>query len=249
MTRSENGLKNMTTYTFHKANTRGHAAHGWLDTYHTFSFASYYDEERVHFGALRVLNDDRIAPATGFGQHPHDNMEIITIPLTGALRHQDSMGHTEVMRPGEIQVMSAGKGIYHSEYNDSDTDDLTLLQIWVIPKTRNVAPRYEQHSYDLNKKRNAFVQLVSPDPDDEGSWIHQDAWFHLGVFDAGAEIAHALRKEGNGLYAFVIQGEAVVAGHALGERDGLGIADAAELLITETSQDAEILLIEVPMMA
>jgi quercetin 2,3-dioxygenase len=237
----------MAKTTPHKANTRGHADHGWLDTWHTFSFAGYYDKDRVHFGALRVLNDDTVAPGTGFGRHPHDNMEIVSIPLSGELRHQDSMGHVQVLRPGDVQVMSAGTGLTHSEENDSDENALKFLQIWVIPNKRNVAPRYEQVTIDEAKQRNAFQQLVSPDPGDEGSWIHQDAWFHLGVFDAGISQSYRLKQTGNGLYAFVISGGAVVEAQDLSPRDGIGIEDANEVSLSFTEPETRLLLIEVPM--
>jgi quercetin 2,3-dioxygenase len=181
--------------------------------------------------------------------HPHDNMEIITIPLTGELRHEDSMGQREIILPGEIQVMSAGTGLYHSEFNNSEDEELTLLQIWVLPNQRNVTPRYDQIPVDAFLQPNTFRQIVSPSPDDDGAWIHQEAWFHLGIFDAGAEQKQALRKQGDGLYAFVIEGEAVIAGETLGRRDGLGMTNLAEVSISATLPDTKILLIEVPFTA
>ena len=168
---------------YHSAETRGNANHGWLKANHSFSFAQYYDPERMNFGALRVLNDDTIAPGKGFGTHPHDNMEIITIPLKGDLEHKDSMGNVGVINEGEIQVMSAGTGVYHSEYNKNKDKPINLLQLWVIPKTRNVKPRYDQKSLREYKKTNAFYQILSPNQDDGGMWIHQDAWFHMGEFN------------------------------------------------------------------
>ena len=163
----------------HKAETRGHANHGWLNTHHTFSFANYYNPERVHFGALRVLNDDWIAGGEGFGKHPHDNMEIITIPLKGAVEHQDSMGNKGVINAGEIQVMSAGTGIFHSEYNANKDKELELLQIWVFSDKKNVTPRYQQMSLADLQKPNELYQILSPDYEGTGVWIHQQAWFQL----------------------------------------------------------------------
>lgn len=231
----------------HKAATRGHANHGWLDSHHTFSFANYHNPERMHFGVLRVLNDDRVDAGMGFGTHPHDNMEIISIPLEGDLEHKDSMGNTAVIRKGDIQVMSAGTGIYHSEYN-KNADKLTkFLQIWVYPNKRNVTPRYDQITLQGNDRRNKLQQILSPNQDDEGVWIHQQAWFHLGTFDNKFGTTYPLKKPGNGIYAFVIKGDFTIGNIALNERDGLGIWDTSEITITAQSQDAEILLMEVPM--
>lgn len=237
----------MTPTVLHKAATRGHANHGWLDTWHTFSFGHYYDPERMHFGALRVLNDDTVAPGMGFGTHPHDNMEIISIPLEGDLEHQDSMGNTQVIRHGDIQVMSAGSGITHSEKN-RNRDRLTrFLQIWVFPNKRNLAPRYDQITLDPAALRNRFQQILSPSPNDEGVWIHQDAWFHLGRFDAGHSADYAVKRPGNGVYVFLIEGGATVNGQELERRDGLGITDAAGLQVKAGNNGAELLLMEVPM--
>ena len=230
----------------HKANTRGHANHGWLNANHSFSFANYYDPARVHFGALRVLNDDTIAPAQGFGRHPHDNMEIITIPLEGAIEHQDSMGHKEVIQSGDIQIMSAGTGIAHSEYNANKDKTLKLLQIWVIPRTHNVAPRYGQASFRKEDRINKLQQIVSPGPTDDGMWIHQDAWFHLGSLQKGFQTEYTFKKAGNGVYAFVIEGDVTINGVSLNRRDALGVTDTDKLSILADS-DAELLLIEVPM--
>ena len=230
----------------HKANTRGQANHGWLNANHSFSFANYYDPDRVHFGALRVLNDDTIAPAQGFGRHPHDNMEIITIPLEGAVEHQDSMGHKEVIQSGDIQVMSAGTGITHSEYNANKDKPLKLLQIWVIPKVGNVTPRYGQASFKKEDRINKLQQIVSPGPADDGMWIHQDAWFHLGSFQKGSQTNYTFKKAANGVYAFVIEGNVTINNVSLNRRDALGIIDTDKLSILADS-DAELLLIEVPM--
>ena len=230
----------------HKATTRGHANHGWLNANHSFSFASYYDPSRIQFGALRVLNDDTVAPGMGFGKHPHDNMEIITIPLEGALEHQDSMGHKEVIQSGDIQVISAGTGITHSEYNASKEALVKLLQIWVLPDTQNVAPRYGQVSYKKEDRINKLQQIVSPGPREDGMWIHQDAWFHLGNLQKGFETEYMLKKKGNGVYAFLIEGDATVNDMPLHKRDALGMTDT-ELISIRADSDAEVLLIEVPM--
>ena len=230
----------------HKANTRGHADHGWLNAYHSFSFASWYNPERVQFGTLRVLNDDTIAAGMGFGTHPHDNMEIITIPLEGDLAHKDSMGNTEVIKTGDIQVMSAGTGIQHSEFNPNKDKQTKLFQIWLFPKIRNVEPRYQQITLDTTKQKNNFAQILSPNADDEGVWIHQDAWFYLADFDKDFSKTYELRKEGNGMYVFVISGTITVDGQELETRDGLGITDFESLDIKATS-DAKFLLMEIPM--
>jgi len=231
----------------HKAATRGHANHGWLDSNHTFSFANYHNPDRMHFGVLRVLNDDRVDAGMGFGKHPHDNMEIISIPLEGDLEHQDSMGNTAVIKKGDIQVMSAGTGIYHSEFNKNKDRLTKFLQIWVYPNKRNVTPRYDQISLDEKDRHNKLQQILSPNPDDAGVWIHQDAWFHLGKFDKGITTEYKLKKEGNGIYAFVINGDFNIGNISLNERDGLGIWSTSAIAIESLSQDAEILLMEVPM--
>lgn len=239
--------KIMANTVLHKAETRGHANHGWLDSHHSFSFANYYNPERMHFGVLRVLNDDRVNAGMGFGTHPHDNMEIISIPLEGDLEHKDSMGNVATIRHGDIQVMSAGTGIQHSEYN-KNTDRLTkFLQIWVFPNKKNVTPRYDQITLNQNDRHNKLQQILSPNPDDAGVWIHQDAWFHLGKFDKDFSTDYKIKKSGNGVYAFVISGEFTVEGHALSSRDGLGIWDTNSITIKANSPDAEILLMDVPM--
>lgn len=230
----------------HKSETRGHANHGWLNTHHTFSFANYYNPERVHFGALRVLNDDWIAGGEGFGKHPHDNMEIITIPLKGGVEHQDSMGNKGIINTGEVQVMSAGTGIFHSEFNPNKNMELELLQIWVFPNRKNVTPRYQQLSLDSLKKENQLYQVLSPDPDDSGVWIYQQAWFHLGDLNKGWKGKYTLKSENSGVYVFVIEGEATVAGTELRHRDGMGISETNEIEISVT-EDSKILLMEVPM--
>jgi len=230
----------------HKSDTRGYANHGWLETYHSFSFADYYDRERIHFGALRVLNDDIVAGGQGFGMHPHDNMEIITIPLEGELEHKDSMGNSGVISNGEIQVMSAGKGILHSEFNKNSGRDVKLLQIWVFPNKQNVEPRYDQISIKDFEIENEFFQIVSPDRSDKGSWIHQDSWFHLGNFKAGADKEYLLKGGNHGVYVFVIDGDVVVEGQELGKRDGMGIYETDKITISSKS-NSRLLLMEVPM--
>jgi len=230
----------------HKAESRGHADHGWLESYHTFSFANYYNPGRISFGALRVLNDDRIEASKGFGTHPHDNMEIITIPLAGELRHQDNMGNETVIKEGEVQVMSAGTGIFHSEYNNRSDMDVSLLQIWVLPDRKNVTPRYDQITISDIAIENEFYQVLSPSKDDQGVWIYQDAWFHFGKFEAGKSDTYNFKKEGNGLYIFVLEGEAEVEGRFLERRDGYGVWDT-NIVTVNATKDARLLLIEVPM--
>jgi redox-sensitive bicupin YhaK (pirin superfamily) len=231
----------------HKAATRGHANHGWLDSHHTFSFANYNNPDRMHFGVLRVLNDDRVDAGMGFGTHPHDNMEIISIPLEGDLEHKDSMGNMAIIKKGDIQVMSAGTGIQHSEYN-RNTDKLTkFLQIWVFPNKRNVTPRYDQIALNEADRRNNLQQVLSPNADDAGVWIHQDAWFSMGTFDKDFSTTYNINKKGNGVYAFIIKGDVTIGGIALNERDGLGIWDTDSITLQANSQDAEVLLMEVPM--
>lgn len=238
--------KVMDNMVIHRADTRGHANHGWLDTNHTFSFANYHHPERMHFGVLRVLNDDSVEGGMGFGTHPHSNMEIISIPLEGDLEHKDSMGNSGVIRQGDVQVMSAGTGIQHSEFNSNKDRPVKFLQIWVFPREKGVTPRYDQMSFKVSDRKNKWQQVLSPTPDDEGVWIHQDAWFHLGQFDEQKESTYIVKKSGNGVYAFVIEGSATIAGQQLGKRDGLGIWDVQELSI-EADAGAEILLMEVPM--
>lgn len=231
----------------HKANTRGVANHGWLKSFHTFSFAGYYNPERIQFGALRVLNDDTVSGGMGFGEHPHDNMEIISIPLEGDLEHKDSMGNTAVIRKGDIQVMSAGTGIYHSEYNKNKGEQVKFLQIWVFPNKRNVTPRYDQITLNEADRKNKLQQILSPNEADEGVWIHQDAWFHMGNFDKDVTTSYTIRKSGNGVYAFVLKGQFRVNGIDLDQRDGLGLADLDQFDLQALTGDAEILLMEVPM--
>ncbi|MHA8097954.1 pirin family protein [Aquirufa aurantiipilula] len=237
----------MTKSILHKADSRGKANHGWLQSSHTFSFANYYDPTRIHFGALRVLNDDMVKGGMGFGQHPHDNMEIISIPLEGDLEHKDSMGNVAVIRQGDIQVMSAGTGIYHSEYNHDKEEAVKFLQIWVFPNKKNVTPRYDQITLENKDSLNQLQQILSPNPEDEGVWIHQDAWFHLGHFEAGKSDHYPIKKPGNGVYAFVLEGQFSIEGYDLDPRDGLGLWELEGFDLKAKSENAKILLMEVPM--
>lgn len=230
----------------HKANERGHANHGWLNAYHSFSFANWYNPEKVQFGMLRVLNDDTIAAGMGFGTHPHDNMEIITIPLEGDLAHKDSMGNGTTIKSGDIQVMSAGTGIQHSEFNPNHDQHTKLFQIWLFPKYRNVEPRYQQITLDKSLEKNDFAQILSPNPDDAGVWIHQDAWFYLSDFDADFSKKLSLKKEGNGFYIMNIEGEIEVNGEKLERRDAVGIWETNEIEI-KANTAAKFLVIEIPM--
>ena len=230
---------------FHASSTRGEANHGWLHAKHSFSFANYFDPKRIQFGALRVLNDDIIAPGMGFGSHPHDNMEIVTIPLEGALEHKDSMDNIGVIEADEIQVMSAGTGIFHSEYNKNKDKQVKVLQLWVLPKEKNVTPRYDQKSIKELKKPNTLYPIVTPDPNGPAMWIHQDAWFHMGDFNQSTEIEYKINKAGNGVYVFLIEGSAEIAGEAIKKRDALGIWETDNFILKMAS-NSRVLLIEVP---
>ena len=230
----------------HKAATRGHANHGWLESHHTFSFANYQNPERMNFGALIVLNDDQVIGGQGFGTHPHANMEIISIPLEGDLEHNDSMGNVAVIKEGDVQVLSAGTGITHSEYNKNKDKEVKFLQIWVFPKEKNVAPRYDQISMRGIEKENKFYQVVSPNKDDQGVWVNQYAWFSLGKFSKGNSEEYKIKKPGNGVYAFVLEGQVEINGEQLSSRDGMGIWDTESVNITAT-QNTRVLLMEVPM--
>lgn len=230
----------------HKAGTRGHANHGWLDSYHTFSFAGYYDPSRVHFGALRVLNDDTVAGGMGFGAHPHDNMEIISIPTNGALEHKDNMGNTQVIRQGDVQVMSAGTGIQHAEKNNDHKQEVKFFQIWVFPNKKNVEPRYDQKNFSDEDKHNKLLTVVSPfGTNDGGVQIHQNAWFSLGKLDKDFSTTYKLKNKTNGVYAFVIEGDVTINDEKLNRRDGLGITETDTLTINANS-NTELLLMEVP---
>jgi redox-sensitive bicupin YhaK (pirin superfamily) len=229
----------------HKANTRGHANHGWLNSYHTFSFAGYQDASRMHFGALRVLNDDTVAAGMGFGTHPHDNMEIISIPLSGDLHHNDSTGRDKIIKEHDVQIMSAGSGIQHSEVNANRDKEVKFLQIWVFPKEKNIEPRYDQKSFKPEDRVNQLLNVVAPD-NKEALWINQDAWFTLGNFIKGHTADYVVKKQKSGVYVFVIKGEVTINDISLEQRDGLGVFETEKLQIIANS-DTEFLLIEVPM--
>ena len=229
----------------HKAESRGFADHGWLSSKHTFSFAGYHNPDRVHFGALRVLNDDQVAAGKGFGTHPHDNMEIVSIPLFGDLAHKDSTGTEKVIKSGDVQIMSAGSGLRHSEYNHSKDDEVQFLQIWVFPKERDIEPRYEQKSFSAEDRMNKFQTVVSPE-DPSAVWINQDAFFSLANLDAGTELTYEVKKPGNGVYLFVLNGDITIADEKLDTRDAIGVTEANSVDLKANSY-AEVLAIEVPM--
>lgn len=231
---------------FHSAASRGSANHGWLNAKHSFSFASWYNPDRVNFGALRVLNDDIVAAGGGFGTHPHDNMEIITIPLSGSLKHQDSMGNSSIIHAGEIQIMSAGTGIQHSEFNPSNQEELKLFQIWIFPNLRNVTPRYDQFVINYELAKNNFLQLVSPNKSDEGTWIHQNAWIHMAQIEEGKKIKHKLNHPGNGIYFMVIDGTFQIGEHLVEQKDALGVWEIDSIDIISVNA-GKILAIEIPM--
>ena len=231
---------------FFSADTRGHADHGWLNANYSFSFGNYFNRDRMNFGALRVLNDDTISPGKGFGYHPHENMEIITIPLKGDLEHKDSMGNLGIINEGEIQVMSAGSGIFHSEFNKNNDKSINLLQLWVLPKRENVEPRYDQCSIQGLRKLNSFYMVLSPHPEDNVMWIHQDVWFHLGDFDKVTSIDYELKREGNGVYIFVIEGSFNVSNQKLNKRDALGVWNT-DIISFKAQPNSRVLLVEVPM--
>ena len=240
-----NESKTMNTV-LHKANTRGHANHGWLQANHSFSFANYYNPERMHFGVLRVLNDDTIAPAMGFPTHPHDNMEIVTIPLEGDLEHKDNMGNGTIIKNGDIQVMSAGTGITHSEFNANKGDYCKLLQIWLFPNKRNVTPRYDQIAIRSLAKENSLYQVLSPNKDDDGVWIHQNAWFNIGDYKKSTTETYSIHHKENGVYLFVIEGNINIDGQTLEKRDGFGVWDTDKIEFT-AEKSSKVLLMELPM--
>lgn len=230
----------------HKASSRGHANHDWLNSYHTFSFAGYYDPSRVHFGMLRVLNDDTVKGGMGFGTHPHDNMEIISIPLEGDLEHKDNIGNTTVIRQNDIQIMSAGTGVQHSEYNRNKDKEVKFLQIWVFPRERDSTPRYDQITLNDSDRKNRFQLIVGPEKGKNMVQINQEAWFSLGKMDRGFKTTYSVNKVGNGVYAFVLNGTVKINNQLLHERDGYGIWEGSEFTI-EAQSNSEVLLIEVPM--
>jgi len=230
---------------YHAADSRGDANHGWLKSKHTFSFANYHNPECMGFGALRVINDDFVIAGQGFGKHSHRDMEIISIPLSGKLGHGDNIGNNGIIETGEIQVMSAGTGITHSEMNADNHEAVSFLQIWVIPNKMNVEPRYQQIRMGELMKPNAFNQILSPNSDDAGVWIHQDAWFSMGDFDKGVTETYQLKNPNNGVYIFVISGKVVINGNTLDTRDGLGVWDTKNFTM-DVLDGAKVLLMEVP---
>lgn len=231
----------------HKSNSRGYANHGWLESYHSFSFAGYHNPERMNFGVLRVLNDDKVSGGMGFGTHPHENMEIISIPLSGDLEHQDSMGTLGVIKEGDIQVMSAGTGVYHSEKNKNKEKSVEFLQIWLFPNKQNVEPRYDQQSIKELEKQNEFYQILSPNKLDDGVWIHQDAYFNMGKFEEGSEAFYQLNNSNNGLYVFVLSGSVEVMQEELTSRGAIGIVEQNEVQFI-FKENTHVLLMEVPML-
>ena len=231
---------------FHPAKDRGHANFGWLDSNHSFSFGQWYNPEKVHFGALRVLNDDIVTGGAGFGTHPHDNMEIISIPISGSIAHKDSTGTDGIIETGDVQIMSAGKGIRHSEYNASKNDSVNFLQIWVLPKLANIQPRYDQKKFSETDRTNKWQVVVSPDEKEGGVWINQDARFSLSLLQAGKELEYSNTFKGNGVYLFVIDGEVEAAGQKLDKKDAAGISETDRFTI-KANKDSKILAIEVPM--
>lgn len=231
---------------YHAADSRGDANHGWLKSKHTFSFANYHNPERMGFGALRVINDDFVIGGQGFGKHTHRDMEIISIPLSGKLGHGDNIGNDGIIETGEIQVMSAGTGITHSEMNGDSNEAVKFLQLWVIPNKMNVEPRYQQVRMDEMLQPNQFNQVLSPNPDDAGVWIHQNAWFNMGNFDKGQTETYQLNDPKNGVYILVLEGKGTVNGNTLNTRDGLGVWDTKNFTM-DVEDDAQVLLMEVPM--
>ena len=228
------------------ADSRGYADHGWLKSSHSFSFASYYNPDQMNFGALRVLNDDWVAPSMGFGTHGHRDMEIISIPLSGDLKHRDNMGNETIIRSGDIQVMSAGSGVEHSEMNASSSEPVAFLQIWIFPKVKNVTPRYDQLTLKVEDSTNRWQQVLSPNKEDEGVWIHQDAFMHLNHLDSQSSTTYTLKNAANGVYLFVIEGEVTVEGEPLRRRDAIGITEADKFTLSAQT-NAKLLAIEVPM--
>jgi redox-sensitive bicupin YhaK (pirin superfamily) len=236
-------------YIIHKSNSRGSADYGWLKTNYSFSFAEYMNPDRIGFGALRVLNDDKISGGKGFGAHPHNNMEIITITLSGGLEHKDNMGNVAISKQGDVQVMSAGSGVYHSEYNAHSDTELTLLQIWVIPNKRKVVPRYAHKYFDINSNINNCMQIISPmNSGEEGIGIYQDAWFNRAILEKDRKLQYNLHNSNNGIYIFVISGEIIFNNNIkLQTRDAVGVWDINERLNIGAEQDADLLIMEVPM--
>src|SRR6478672_8478659 len=231
----------------HPAGERGHVSFGWLDSHHSFSFGHWYNPEKLHFGALRVLNDDIVLGGQGFGAHPHDNMEIVSIPLKGALAHKDSTGTDGIINTGDVQIMSAGTGIRHSEYNASKTDTVNFLQVWVIPKKENIKPRYDQKTFKVADRNNKWQIVISPDETDRGMWINQDAIFALAKIEKDKSVEYKTKFPGNGVYFFVIEGEVEIDGKKINKRDAIGVWETNQVQLNANA-DAEILAIEIPML-
>jgi redox-sensitive bicupin YhaK (pirin superfamily) len=236
----------MKNVVLHRADTRGGANHGWLNTRHTFSFSQYYNPERVHFGALRVLNDDIIQGGTGFGTHPHNNMEIVSIALSGDLEHKDSMGNVQVIRENDIQVMSAGSGVQHSEYNKNKDKEAAFLQIWMFPNKKDAQPRYDQMTFNPTTMSNRLHQVLSPNKNEDGLWVNQDSWFFRGKYDVKKEETYVIKKTSNGVYIFLIEGSVKVGDTMLNRRDGYGTWDVSTLKLS-IEPGSDVLLMEVPM--
>ena len=232
----------------HKAETRGFADHGWLKSHHTFSFASYQNAERNNFGMLRVLNDDVVQPKMGFGTHPHKNMEIISIPLKGALSHKDSMGNKRAIEVGEVQVMSAGTGLTHSEFNDSKTDAVNFLQLWIIPEEMGVTPNYEQRKFDSSNQKNRLQTVVAPKNKLEGNAlpISQQAYIYRSDLESGNALSIKVKNANNGVYIFVVDGKVEVNNSVLNSRDAIGVSET-ESIDVMANKNSELIIIEVPM--
>lgn len=229
----------------HKSSERGKSNFGWLDSKHSFSFGRYFNPNKTNFGLLRVLNDDIIEPEMGFGTHAHDNMEIISIPIYGSLKHRDNQGHESIITDDEIQVMSAGSGIEHSEYNGSKDQNANFLQIWIFPDKQNVEPRYDQRKI-RNDIKNEFFQILSPNLKDEGVWIHQNAWMHIADFTKNETINYELKNKNNGVYVFIINGEINIESQVLGKRDAIGVWETSSFSIS-AKPNTRVLCIEIPM--
>ncbi|MCC9042534.1 pirin family protein [Myroides sp. M-43] len=236
----------MNTKILYTADSRGYANHGWLKSHHTFSFANYRNNDRVHFGVLRVLNDDNVAAGMGFGTHPHDNMEIISIPLSGSLSHKDSMGNGTIINEGEIQIMSAGTGVQHSEFNPNENQESQFLQIWIFPDKLNVKPRYDQLKLNKEDRANQWDQILSPNPDDKGVWIHQNAWFHMADLEQGKELSYELKDKSNGVFMFILEGDITLGSDVLHRRDAIGF-DGEDTFTIKANENSQVLLMEIPM--
>lgn len=236
----------MKNLVIHKADTRRKADHGWLQSFHSFSFAGYYNPERMGFGVLRVLNDDRVAPGMGFSKHPHDNMEITSIPLQGDMEHRDSMGNVSVIRQHDVQIMSAGTGVFHSEMNRNNNQEVGFFQIWIYPKERNIQPRYDQRTFHPNDRKDKMQLVVSPNGESGSLVINQDTWFSLGRFTSSQTLHYTIRRKNNGLYVFVLSGFVTIHEQTLNTRDALGIWDTEEVTL-QVASETELLLLDVPM--